>query len=260
MLATTIAPIDASSASGPYHGGQLGRAASGSSGAERAPPRGPLHRRTATKSSACSSSPDRSAKSRRDRRREAVVKRSCDAEGGVDPVPACAQRELGSAACARKSARAARRRRRRSRTALELLRAVLAQVPGVVRLGRAWRGERQHVRRGDVGRPAVGEHGPEVAQQRQWRLDVLDGLEEDQRVAGLGVALDEVADEANAGRLYLRRACSCASGLASTPVTSRARRASTSTPYPSPQAMSTTRSPEQRPATHSYTARWRRYQ
>ena len=62
-LATRIAPNEANSAAGAYHGGHWGRAASGSSGSRTALPR--QGRSAATKSSARSSGPGRSAKSLR---------------------------------------------------------------------------------------------------------------------------------------------------------------------------------------------------
>src|SRR6185436_2690221 len=78
----------------------------------------------------------------------------------------------------------------------ELVRAVLVNVPGVVGLLRARRRQGQQVGRRDVGDPARAEHRLEVLEDRAGVLDVLDRLQEDNRVAGLGEALDQVALEA----------------------------------------------------------------
>src|SRR5882672_10190676 len=87
-----------------------------------------------------------------DRRDEAVVERLGDVEGGMDPVPAGADGELVSAELARMEEA---EQLHASEVGLEqvavLALVVLAQVPGVVRLLRAWRGEGEPVRRRDVG-------------------------------------------------------------------------------------------------------------
>jgi hypothetical protein len=80
----------------------------------------------------------------------------------------------------------------------ELFGAVLLQVPGVAGLVRAGRREGEHVRGGDVDRPARTQHAEEVAEHSPGIGHVLDRLEEDDRVAGLVVALDQVAHEADA--------------------------------------------------------------
>ena len=58
--------------------------------------------------------------------------------------------------------------------------------------------EREQVRRGHVGGPTRPQHVAEVAQHRLGILHVLDRLEEDDGVAGLRVALHQVAHEAHA--------------------------------------------------------------
>jgi hypothetical protein len=78
----------------------------------------------------------------------------------------------------------------------ELVGAVLAHMPGVVRALGARRRERQHVRRRDEHDPARREHRLEVLEHRVGGADVLDGLQEHDRVAGLGVDLHHAALEA----------------------------------------------------------------
>jgi hypothetical protein len=81
----------------------------------------------------------------------------------------------------------------------ELVGAELAHVPGVVGLLRAGRREREQVRRRDVGGAARPQDRAEVVEHGLRVLEVLDRLEEDDRVARLRVRLDEVAREADAG-------------------------------------------------------------
>ena len=76
---------------------------------------------------------------------------------------------------------------------------VLAQVPRVVGLLGAGRRQGEQVRGGDVGDPAGGQHRLEALEDRARVADVLDRLQEDDRVAGLREALDQVALEAKVG-------------------------------------------------------------
>ena len=161
----------------------------------------PGRRSTATKSSARSRPPGAKREvAGGDRGREAVVEGLRDPQRGVHAVPAGAQRQLVDAELARVEEAVhleAVEHRRAQRP--ELLGAVLAQVPRVVRLVGAGRGQREQVRRGHVGGAARAQQRLEVAQHVLGALHVLDRLEEHHRVALLAVALHQVAHEADAG-------------------------------------------------------------
>ena len=156
---------------------------------------------TARKSSARSRSPARSAKSEAgDRRREAVVEGLGQPQRLVDAVPAQLDRELVRAQLAGvEEAEQLDPREVRLAERPELRRAVLVHVPGVVGLLRPGRRQGQQVRGRDVGDAAGRQHRLEVLEDRAGVLDVLDRLQEDDRVAGLGEALDQVALEAQVG-------------------------------------------------------------
>ena len=82
----------------------------------------------------------------------------------------------------------------------ELLGAVLAQVPRVARALGALGRQREDVGRRHVGRPAGLQHALDVLEHAVGVLDVLDRLQEDDRVARLREGLDHVAHEAQVGR------------------------------------------------------------
>ncbi len=120
----------------------------------------------------------------RDRRDEAVVEGLREAKRAVDPVPAEPQRPLVDAQLPGvEDAEHLGAREVRLQERAVLGQGVLAQVPGVVGLLGAGRGERQPVGRRDV---AQRRDGGEALQQPAGVGDVLDRLQEDDRVAGLG--------------------------------------------------------------------------
>src|SRR3954467_2994752 len=128
-----------------------------------------------------------------DRRDEAVVERLGDVEGGMDPIPARSDRELVCPQLAGvEQAEQLDAREVRLEEVAVLARVVLAQVPGVVGLLRARRGEGEPVRGRDVG-------GRRDAADRLDQLvrlvDVLDGLEEDDGLAPRVEVLDQAALE-----------------------------------------------------------------
>ena len=110
-----------------------------------------------------------------------------------------------------------------------LLRAVLAHVPRVARALRAGRRERQHVRRRDVGDAARPDQVAEPVQHRVGVLDVLDRLQEHDAV-DVAVHGSIMSRSKRTLARVLQRACSNASGLASTPTTEAAVRPSTALP------------------------------
>ena len=119
----------------------------------------------------------------------------------------------------------------------ELLGAVLLHVPGVVRLLGARGRQREQVRRRDVGDAARPQHVAEVPQDGRGVLHVLDRLQEDHGVAGLGVVVDEVAHEAHARARVLQAGVLVGLGVGVDAGHPRARAA----PAPRP------RSPRRRP-------------
>src|SRR6185295_9526943 len=132
-----------------------------------------------------------------DRGGEAVVERPGQAETLVDRVPTELDRQLmGSQLAGMEEAEQLHFGEVRLAEPAELLRAVLVDVPRVVGLLGAQRRQGEQVRRRDVGDAAWRQHGPEVLEDRPRVLDVLDRLQEDDRVTGLGEALDQVALEA----------------------------------------------------------------
>src|SRR3954454_9006131 len=124
-----------------------------------------------------------------DRRGEAVVEGLGQAEALVDRVPAEPDRQLVDAQLAGvEEAEQLDRVEVRLAERPELLGSVLLHVPGVVRLLRSGRRQRQQVRRRDVGDAALRQHRLEVLEDRAGILDVLDRLQEDSAVAWLGEA------------------------------------------------------------------------
>ena len=123
----------------------------------------------------------------RDRRREPVVEAPCQPQPGVDRVPSEAQRELVDAQLARVE-EPVQLDGLEVRTAelLELCAAVLVYVPRIVRALRASRCEREHVRRGDEHGSALADQRAEVLEHRARILQVLDRLQEHDRVSRLG--------------------------------------------------------------------------
>ena len=135
-----------------------------------------------------------------DRRREAVVEGLGQAEPLVDAVPAELDRQLvGAQLAGVEEAEQLDPGEVRLAERAELLGAVLVDVPGVVGLLGPRRRQRQQVRGRDVGDAAGREHRLEVLEDRAGVLDVLDRLQEDDRVAGLGEGFDQVALEAQVG-------------------------------------------------------------
>ena len=129
-----------------------------------------------------------------DRRGEAVIERLGQAERPVHLVPAELDRQLvGAQPAGVEEAEELDPVEVRLAELPELRRPVLLDVPGVLRFLGPRRRQRQQVRRRDVGDPAGLEHRLEVLEDRPGVLHVLDRLQEDDRVAGLGEALDQVA-------------------------------------------------------------------
>src|SRR3954452_6042864 len=115
-----------------------------------------------------------------DRRREAVVEGLGQAEALVDRVPAELDRELVCAQLAGvEEAEQLDSIEVRLAQRPELLGSVLLHVPRVAGLLCPGRGQREQVRRRDVGNAAGGQHRLEVLEDRARVLDVLDRLQED---------------------------------------------------------------------------------
>src|SRR5215211_4664334 len=125
---------------------------------------------------------------------EAGVEGLRDAQRGVDAVPAEAQRELVDAQLAGVvDAEGLHPREMPLEQGPELPERVFAQVPRVIGLLGAWGREREPVRGRDVGEWRRGREAP---QQGRGLVDVLDRLQEDDRVAGLVELLDQPTLEA----------------------------------------------------------------
>ena len=123
---------------------------------------------------------------RGDRRREPTVEPPREAEAGMQPIPARSQRELMCAQLARVEqpveldlgeAPTAER--------LEFLRTVLMHVPRVVRALGALRRQRQHVRCGHKHGSCWRERRAEVLEHGRRVVDMLDRLQEDNRLRRL---------------------------------------------------------------------------
>src|SRR4051812_26190930 len=135
-----------------------------------------------------------------DRGREAVVKRSGEVKRLVEAIPAELQRQLvGPQLAGMEEAVDLDPGEVGLAELAELPGAVLAHVPGVVGLLGSGGSEGEQVRRRDIGDATGPEHRAEVLEDRAGVLDVLDCLQEDDRVAGLGEALHQVALEAQVG-------------------------------------------------------------
>ena len=129
-----------------------------------------------------------------DRGREPVIEATCQAEPSVEAIPPRAQRELVYAQLVRvKEPVQLDGLEVRTTELLELLAAVLVYVPGVVRAGRAAWCERQHVRRRHEHRPLLADERTEMVEHRTRVLQVLDRLQEHDRVGRLGEPVDEIA-------------------------------------------------------------------
>ena len=128
-----------------------------------------------------------------DRRREAVVERLRDPQQRMDPVPAQPDRALVDRELAGMEEPVdLDRAERRLEHGPVLGDRVLAEMPGVVRLLGALGREGEPVRRRDE-RQRGGRR--DRAEQRRNILDVLDRLQEDDRVERSGDVLDEIALE-----------------------------------------------------------------
>ena len=170
----------------------------------------------------------------RDRRREAVVERVGDPGSLVHRIPAERQRQLVQrGACGRGTGRASRRRRTRRGTTRRTRR---PGTPAGARGCPTWR-----------GRPARASARSESTRTR--RRPACRIRRKCASTAGGSITCSIVCRNTTASyssgspnvstaphsklrfeRLYLSRACSCASGLPSTPTTRAAERASTSDP------------------------------
>src|ERR1700760_368895 len=132
-----------------------------------------------------------------DRGREAVVEGLAQAQRLVDTIPAQLQRQLvGAQLAGVEEAVDLSPREVRLAELAKLGGTVLVYVPGVVGLLRPGGSEGEQVGRGYVSDAARLEHRAKVLQDRSGILHVLDRLQEDDRVAGLGEAFDQVALEA----------------------------------------------------------------
>ena len=161
-----------------------------------------------------------------DRGREAVVERLGDAAaaGGRRPSARARSRAGASAACARGTGRAARRGRSGARTAPGTPR---AGTPGgatgcpTARRPRARASGRSGVE--TYATPSGPTSVAEVLEHRVGVLDVLDRLQEHDAVARRPCQVSTRSrSKRRRSRVYFRRACSKASGLASTPTTDAA--------------------------------------
>jgi hypothetical protein len=111
-----------------------------------------------------------------------------------------------------------------------LLGAVLAHVPRVAGALRALRRQREHVGRRDVGDAAGPISSRSRLEHRVRVLHVLDRLQEHDAVDVAVHSSIMVRSKPSFGPEYFSCACSKASGLASTPTTDAAVRASTAEP------------------------------
>ena len=141
----------------------------------------------------------------RDRRREPVVEATCQAQPRRAPRPSPgAARARARAACARGTARTSRPSRSARGTAPRTpARRYSCTCHGLSERGAPRGREREHVRRGDEHRSAFADERAEVLEHRAGILEVLDRLQEHDRVGRLGEVLDEIALEAQ-----VRAACS----------------------------------------------------
>src|SRR3954451_6367072 len=124
----------------------------------------------------------------RDRRREPVVEALRNPELRMERVPAGTDRQLVDAELARVEKPVHLDAAERALTELAELRgAVLLDVPRIARSLGALRREREHVRCRDVRDPARSQQRAEVLERGLRVLQVLDRLQEHERIARLRV-------------------------------------------------------------------------
>src|SRR3954447_24379976 len=129
----------------------------------------------------------------RDRRHETVVERLRDAEGRVDAIPSGRDRELVHAELSGVMEAEQLDSREVRRQKLQVLGGrVFPQVPRVSGAVGAGGSEREPIRGRDVGDRSGG--GDPIA-EGAWLVDVLDRLQEDDRVVGPLEVLDQAALE-----------------------------------------------------------------